>query len=99
MSSWQTLRLVSLLLCLIGTSVSICLFWNNQLYFCVFFSSVMALVIFACLVAMYSQATRRVARIVESIRYHDFSLSLCSFILPSIPSKFLENPTPYFIGH
>ena len=75
MSSWQTLRLVLLLLCLIGTSVSICLFWNNQLYFCVFFSSVMALVIFACLVAMYSQATRRVARMVESIRYHDFSLS------------------------
>ena len=45
MSSWQTFRLVGLMFLLGGASVASYLFYEHELYFCVFFSCVLALVI------------------------------------------------------
>ena len=75
MSSWQTFRLVGLMFLLVGSSVVSYLFYEHKLYFCVFFSCVLVLVIIVCLVDIYSRSIRRMTRMIESVRYGDFSLS------------------------
>ena len=75
MSSWQTFRLVGLMFLLVGASVVSYLFYEHKLYFCVFFSCVLVLVIIVCLVDIYSRSIRRMTRMIESVRYGDFSLS------------------------
>ena len=45
MSSWQTVRLVLLMLLVGGVSVASYVFYEHQLHFCVFFSLVIFLVI------------------------------------------------------
>ena len=50
MSSWQTVRLVLLMLLVGGVSVASYVFYEHQLHFCVFFSLVIVLVIITHLV-------------------------------------------------
>ena len=75
MGKWQTVGLVLLQLLLGGVSIAACLFYLHELYFCVFFSVVVVLVIISYLVSVQSRNFRRVSRLVESIRYGDFSLN------------------------
>ena len=75
MSSWQTVRLVLLMLLVGGVSVASYVFYEHQLHFCVFFSLVIVLVIITHLVYVYSRSIRRISRMIESIRYGDFTLS------------------------
>ena len=75
MSSWQTVRLVLLMLLVGGVSVASYVFYEHQLHFCVFFSLVIVLVIITHLVYVYSRSIRRMSRMIESIRYGDFTLS------------------------
>ena len=91
MSGWHTFRLVLLLLFLGGVSVSIYFFWEQQLYFCVFFSSVLVLVVIACLVSLYSQATRRMVRMVDSIRHNDFTLSFSAKSQSAMEKKLVDD--------
>jgi len=78
MSGWQIVRLVLLMLLLGGVSVASYLFYGHQLYFCVLFSMVLFLAIIVYLVQVYLRATRRVMRMIEAIRYGDFTLSFSS---------------------
>lgn len=91
MSTWQTIRLVLLLLFLGGVSVSIYIFWEYNLYFCVFFSCVLVLVIVAYLVFVYLQVIRRMARMLESIRYSDFTLSFSPKGGSEMEKKMVDN--------
>ena len=75
MSSWQTIRLVLLMLLLGAVSIASYVFYEHQLHFCVFFSLVIALVIIIHLVYVYLRSTRRMLRMIESVRYGDFTLS------------------------
>ena len=75
MSSWHTVRLVLLMLLVGGVSVASYVYYEHQLHFCVFFSLVIVLVIITHLVYVYSRSIRRMLRMIESIRYGDFTLS------------------------
>ena len=91
MSGWQTVRLVLLMLLLGGVSVASYLFYEHQLYFFVFFSLVIFLVIVIHLVQVYLRATRRVMRMIESIRYGDFTLSFSSQRQNPLEQKLVED--------
>ena len=75
MIHWQTIRMVLLLLCMSISSVMIYVFYESELYFCLFFACVWVLILIAYVVASYSENTRRLGRMIESIRHGDFSLS------------------------
>ena len=91
MSSWQTFRLVGLMFLLGGAFVASYLFYEHGLYFCVFFSCVLILVIIACLVAAYSSSIRRMTRMIESVRYGDFTLNFSSNGRNKVEQKMLED--------
>jgi nitrogen fixation/metabolism regulation signal transduction histidine kinase len=67
--------MVLLLLCMSISSVMIYVFYESELYFCLFFACVWVLILIAYVVASYSENTRRLGRMIESIRHGDFSLS------------------------
>ena len=75
MIHWQTIRMVLLMLCLSFSSVAAYVFYEAELYFCVFFACVLVLILIAQVVSSYSQGNRRLGRMIESIRHGDFSLS------------------------
>ena len=91
MSKWQTVGLVLLMVLLGGVSVATYLFYVHELYFCVFFSVVLVLVIIACLVSVYERNSRRMVRMVESIRYGDFSLRFTPKGEDSMEDKLMED--------
>ena len=91
MSSWQTFRLVGLMFLLVGTSVVSYLFYEHKLYFCVFFSCVLVWVIIVCLVDIYSRSIRRMTRMIESVRYGDFSLSFSANGRNEMDRKLVED--------
>lgn len=91
MVKWQTVGLVLLQLLLGGVSIAACLFYLHELYFCVFFSVVVVLVIISYLVSVQSRNFRRVSRLVESIRYGDFSLNFSVTGQNSIEDKLVED--------
>ena len=55
-------------------SVAACLFYLHQLYFCLFFALVVLLALIVGMTYSRTLAARRLLRMVESIRYGDFSL-------------------------
>ena len=75
MTHWQTIRMVLLMLWLSISSVAVYVFYQQELYFCMFFAGVLVLAIIVYVILAYSQNTHRLLRMVESIRYGDFSLS------------------------
>jgi nitrogen fixation/metabolism regulation signal transduction histidine kinase len=91
MSSWQTFRLVGLMFLLGGASVASYLFYEHELYFCVFFSCVLALVIMACLVSIYYSSIRRMERVIGSIRHGDFMLNFSAAGRSEVERKMVES--------
>ena len=75
MRSWQTFWMVLLLVLLSLLSVAACFFYMHQLYFCVFFSVLSVVILIFGLAYSRSLANRRLVRMVDAIRYGDFSLS------------------------
>lgn len=75
MSSWRDIRMVMLLLLLSITSIAAYLFYNRQLYFCLFFSLGLIAVIVAYVMYSNNRVTKKMTRMVEAIRYGDFSLN------------------------
>ena len=75
MNGWQTVRLVLWMLLLGLVSVAAYVFYGKQLYFCLFFSlgliaSIVAYIVYSC-----NRLAKKMFRMVESIRYRDFSLN------------------------
>ena len=91
MSSWQTFRLVGLMFLLGGASVASYLFYEHELYFCVFFSCVLALVIMACLVSIYYSSIRRMERVIGSIRHGDFMLNFSAAGRSDVERRMVES--------
>lgn len=75
MNSWHSLRIVLLMLLLGITSVSAYLFAIHQLYFCLLFSVLIIVGIVVTVVYSHNRATQKITRMVEAIRYGDFSLN------------------------
>ena len=75
MNDWHSLRIVLLMLLLGITSVSAYLFAVHQLYFCLLFSVLIIVGIVVTVVYLHKQTTQKLTRMVEAIRYGDFSLN------------------------
>ena len=75
MNGWHSLRIVLLMLLLGITSVSAYLFTVHQLYFCLLFSVLIIVGIVVAVVYLHKQTTQKLTRMVEAIRYGDFSLN------------------------
>ena len=88
---WQTIRMILLLLCLSISSVAIHVFYEEELFFCMFFSAFWVLILMAYVVSSCSQSTRRLWRMVESIRYGDFSLNYSAKTQSRMEKQLLED--------
>lgn len=75
MKRFYTFRIVLLALLLIGLSVGIVLFYQRQLYFCLMFALLGIVVVIVLLCYMQHRSVNLILRMVESLRYNDFSLS------------------------
>lgn len=73
-----TIRTILLLLLLSMVSVAAFIFYEHQLYFCMFFALLFGIVLIGFIAYSRSLITRRVLRMMESIRYGDFSLNFSS---------------------
>ena len=74
----KNIRIVIWMLLLVGTSVAGLLFYQHQLYFCLFFAVCLVISIIVHVCHSQSKAVRMILRMVESIRYGDLSLNFSS---------------------
>lgn len=91
MSRWRTLHIVVLLLLLVGVSIASYLFYQHELYFCFFFAVCLGAVIIYQVYHLQYKTTRMVLRMVESIRYGDFSLNFSSDKKSTYEKAVVEN--------
>lgn len=75
MSHLQTLRMLALMLLLAVASIAAYLFYQHALFFCLLFSLIVIICIMVYVCQWQHKTTRMVARMIEGIRYSDFSLS------------------------
>ena len=81
-----------LLMLLLGiSSVAAYVFYEHELYFCMFFACLLVLALIVYVVSVYSQTTHRLLRMVESIRYSDFSLSFSGKTQGRMEKQLLED--------
>lgn len=75
MNGFYTFHIVLLMLLLVGMSVAAVLFYQYELYFCLLFIglAMIILIIYTCY--FQKRSTKLILRMIESIRYNDFSLS------------------------
>lgn len=71
---WQIIRTVFQLVLLSLASVAACFFYYQQLYFSMFFALLVVITLMIILVHNRVVANRKLFRMVEAIRYRDFSL-------------------------
>lgn len=91
MSDLKTIRLILLMLLLVGVSIASFLFYQHQLYFCLFFAVCLGMVIIAHVCYSQYSTTRMILRMVESIRYGDFSLNFSTTGKSRIEKKVVED--------
>lgn len=75
MIDWKNIRIVIWMLLLVGISIAGLLFYQHQLYFCLFFAVCLAFSIIAHVCHSQNKTVRMMLRMVESIRYGDLSLN------------------------
>ena len=75
MSRLQTLRMVACMLLMAVASIAAYLFYQHSLYFCLLFSLIIIIGIMAYICQWQHRTTRMISRMIEGIRYSDFSLS------------------------
>lgn len=75
MSLLQTLRMVACMLLMVVASIAAYLFYQHSLYFCLLFSLIIIVGSMAYICQWQHKTTRMVLRMIEGIRYSDFSLS------------------------
>lgn len=75
MSSLQTLRMIACMLLMGGTAIAAYLFYQHSLYFCLLFSLLIMAGIIIYICQWQHKTTRMISRMIEGIRYADFSLS------------------------
>ena len=74
MNRLYTLRIVLIMLVLVGLAIVSVLFYQHKLYFCLLFAglTIVALIVYSCY--LQQRTTKLILRMVESLRYNDFSL-------------------------
>lgn len=75
MNRFYTLRIVLLMLALIGVSVMSVFFYQYGLYFCLLFTGLAIVLLIFYICHFQQRNTKLILRMVESLRYNDFSLS------------------------
>lgn len=75
MNRLQTFRMVLLMCLLAAASIAAYLFFMHALYFCLLFSLFVIISIIFYMCRLQHKTTRMMARMIEGIRYSDFSLS------------------------
>lgn len=91
MTHWQTIRIVLLMLLLGISSVAVYVFYEHKLYFCMFFACLLVVALIIYVVSAYSKTTHRLLRMVESIRYDDFSLNFSGKTQGRMEKQLLED--------
>lgn len=91
MNGCQTFRTVLLMFFLGVASVAAYLFYEHQLYFCLFFSIGGIIGIIFYVVYALNQTVNKVERMVEAIRYNDFSLSFSTKNKSKMERKLTED--------
>ena len=91
MTHWQTIRIVLLMLLLGISSVAVYVFYEHKLYFCMFFACLLVVALIIYVVFAYSKTTHRLLRMVESIRYDDFSLNFSGKTQGRMEKQLLED--------
>ena len=91
MTHWQTIRIVLLMLLLGISSVAVYVFYEHKLYFCMFFACLLVVALIIYVVSAYSKTTHRLLRMVESIRYDDFSLNFSGKTQGRMEKRLLED--------
>ena len=75
MSRLQTLRMIACMLLMGVVAIAAYLFYQHSLYFCLFFSLMIMAGIIIYICQWQYKTTRMISRMIEGIRYADFSLS------------------------
>ena len=75
MSKYHTIRIVLIALSLVAISVASVYLYQAKLFFCLVFSVVIVLVLIACLCSLQKNNFLLIERLVDSLRYKDFSLN------------------------
>ena len=75
MSRLQTLRMIACMLLMGVVAIAAYLFYQHSLYFCLFFSLMIMAGIIIYICHWQYKTTRMISRMIEGIRYADFSLS------------------------
>lgn len=75
MSGWQTIRIILLQVLLVGLSVGSFILYREGLFFCLFFSLLAILVVVLYVAYSRYRLLNRMVRMIEAIRYEDFSLN------------------------
>lgn len=75
MSRLQTLRMVACMLLMAVASIATYLFYQHSLYFCLLFSLIVIIAVMVYICQWQHRTTRMISRMIEGIRYSDFSLS------------------------
>lgn len=75
MNGFYTFHIVLLMLLLVGMSVAAVLFYQYELYFCLLFIGLAMIILIIYICYIQQRSTKLILRMIESIRYNDFSLS------------------------
>lgn len=87
----KTIRTVLLMLLLVAVSIASFLFYQNELYFCLFFTVVIGVVIISSICHSQYTASRMMLRMVQNIRYGDFSLNFSTKGKSHVEKEVVEN--------
>ena len=75
MSRYHTYRILIVALLLVAASMASIVLYQQELYFCLLFSGLLVLVLVYYLCFLHRRNFRLIERLVESLRYNDFTLS------------------------
>ena len=91
MRGWHTIWIVLLLLLLAALSVGSCILYMYGLYFCLLFTVLAIVIIISYVVYSRQMLLGRMARMVEAIRYEDFSLNFSATGKSKMEDRLIED--------
>ena len=87
----KTIRTILLMLLLVAVSIASFLFYQSELYFCLFFAVVLGVVIISSICHSQYSSSRMMLRMIQNIRYGDFSLNFSTKGKSHVEKEVVEN--------
>ena len=87
----KTIRTILLMLLLVAVSIASFCFYQNELYFCLFFAVVLGIIIISSICQAQYTASRMMLRMIQNIRYGDFSLNYSTKGKSHVEKEVVEN--------